>query len=117
MVFLSSLRDLIRFYLLIGIKFKPYLAKYVNQKQLPREVFHKNFTKFTQKRLCLIKVAGLRLATLFKKRLRQTYVPVSFAKLLRAAFYRTALVASSGELIRIIHQQNQFVLSIICYYL
>ena len=53
----------------------------------------RNFTKFTGKQLCLSlffnKVAGLRPASLFKKRLRHRCFPVNFAKFLRAPFYRT----------------------------
>ena len=49
-----------------------------------------NFAKFTGKHLCqslfFNKVAGLRRATLLKKRLWQGYFPVSFAKFLRTPF-------------------------------
>ena len=47
-----------------------------------------NFTKFTGKHLCqsliFIKVAGLRAATLLKKKLRHRFFPVNFVKFLRA---------------------------------
>ena len=50
----------------------------------------KNFAKFTGKHLCkslsFIKVAGLRPATLLKKRLWHRCFPVSFAKFLTAPF-------------------------------
>ena len=50
----------------------------------------RNFTKFTGKHLYqslfLNKVAGLRPATLLKKRLWHRYFPVNFAKFLRAPF-------------------------------
>ena len=51
----------------------------------------RNFAKFTGKHLCqslfLNKVAGLRLATLFKKRLWHRCFPVNFAKFLRTPFF------------------------------
>ena len=50
----------------------------------------RNFAKFTGKYLCqslfFNKVAGLRPATLLKKRLRHRYFPVNFAKFLRTPF-------------------------------
>ena len=50
----------------------------------------KNLTKFTRKRLCwslfFNKVAGLRSATLLKKRLQHICFPVNFAKLLGTLF-------------------------------
>ena len=67
------------------------------QKQ-PPGVFYKksvlkNFTKFTGKDLCqslfFDKVAGLRPATLLKKRLWYRCFPVNFAKFLRTPFYST----------------------------
>ena len=42
-----------------------------------------NFTKFTGKHLFFIKVAGLRAATLLKKKLRHRFFPVNFVKFLR----------------------------------
>ena len=49
---------------------------------------HRNFTKFTRKQLCQSlfsnKVAGLKLATLLKKRLWHKCFPVNFVKFLRA---------------------------------
>ena len=65
------------------------------QKQLP-EVFYKkcvlrNFTKFTGKHLCqslfFSEVAGLRPATLLKKKLWHRCFPVNFAKFLRTTFF------------------------------
>ena len=59
------------------------------------EVFFKkdvlrNFSKFTGQHLChslfFNKVAGLRPATLLKKRLRHRYFPVNFEKFLRTSF-------------------------------
>ena len=64
------------------------------QKQ-PPEVFYKkgvprNFAKFTGKNLChnlfLNKVAGLRTATLLKRRLWHRCFPVNFVKFLRTLF-------------------------------
>ena len=53
--------------------------------------FLKNFTKFTGKHLCqslfFNKVAGLRSATLLKKRLWHRYFPVNFAKFLKTPFF------------------------------
>ena len=59
-----------------------------------------NFTKFTGKHLCqslfFNKVAGLRSATLLKKRLWYRCFPVNFVKYLRPHFfYRTSSVAAS----------------------
>ena len=59
----------------------------------------RNFTKFTGKLLCqslfLNKVAGLRLATLLKKRALHRWFPVNFVKFLRATF----LENTSGRLL------------------
>ena len=58
----------------------------------------RNFTKFTRKHLCqslfLNKVAGLRPAVLFQKRLWHRCFPVSFVKFLRTPFLQN----SSGRL-------------------
>ena len=55
----------------------------------------RNFAKFTGKHLCqslfFNKVAGPRLATLFKKRLWYRRFPVSFAKFLRTPFLKEHL--------------------------
>ena len=55
----------------------------------------KDFTKFTGKHLCqslfFNKVAGLRPATLFKKRLWHRCFPVNFAKFLRTPFFKEHL--------------------------
>ena len=52
---------------------------------------HRNFAKFTGKHMCqsllLNKVAGLRHATLLKKRLWRRCFSVNFAKCLRTLFY------------------------------
>ena len=54
-----------------------------------------NLTKFTGKHLCqslfFIKVAGLRVATLLKKRLWHRCFPVNFVKFLRALFFTEQL--------------------------
>ena len=59
----------------------------------------RDLTKFTRKHLCqslfFNKVAGLRPATLLKKRLWHRYFPVNFAKFLRTAFLQN----TSGRLI------------------
>ena len=51
----------------------------------------RNFTKFTGKHLCrslfLGKVAGLKLATLLKKRVWHKCFPVNFANFLRTPFF------------------------------
>ena len=56
-----------------------------------KKVVLKNFAKFTGKHLCqslfFNKVAGLRPATLFKKRLWHKCFPVNFAKFHRTPFY------------------------------
>ena len=74
--------------------------KYMWQKQ-PTKVFCKkgvlrNFTKFTGKHLCqslfFNKVAGLRAATLLKKRLGQRCFPVNFAKFLKTLFLQNTSV-------------------------
>ena len=73
------------------VKTKLNTLRTERQKQ-PQEVFCKKScsTKFTGKHLCqsLIfnKVAGLRPATLLRKRLWCRCLPVNFAKLLRTAF-------------------------------
>ena len=55
----------------------------------------RNFTKFTGRHLCqslfLNKVSGLRLATLFIKRLWHKCFPVNFVKFLRTPFYTERL--------------------------
>ena len=59
----------------------------------------RNFTKVTGKRLCqslfFNKVAGLRPATLLKKRLWHRFFPVNFAKFLRTPFLQN----TSGRLL------------------
>ena len=70
------------------------------KKQLPGGVFYKkgvlrNFTNFTGKHRCqslfFNKVAGLRPATLSKKRFWHRCFPVKFAKFLRTPFLQTLL--------------------------
>ena len=71
-------------------------AKLDNQKKLPKKrhkkgVF-KNFVKLTGKHPCqnlfLNKVAGVRAATLLKKRLWHKCFPVNFAKFLKTPFLK-----------------------------
>ena len=74
------------------------------------EVFYKkgvlrNFAKFTGKHLCqslfFNKVAGMRTATLLKKRLWHRCFPLNFAKFLKKPFsYRTPPVADSVKCFR-----------------
>ena len=68
----------------------------------------RNFAKFTGKHLCqsLIfnKVAGLRPATLLKKRLWHRCFPVNFAKFLRTPFLQN----TSGRLLLYFHVLAQF---------
>ena len=63
-----------------------------------RKGFIKNFTKFTGKHLCqspfFNKVAGLRSATLLKKRLWHRSFPVKFVKFLKTNFLQN----TSGQL-------------------
>ena len=63
-----------------------------NQKCSMKNGVLRNFTKFTGKLLCqnlfFNKVAGLRPATLFKKRLWHRYFPVNFVKFLRTPFLK-----------------------------
>ena len=74
------------------------------QKRLPRRCYIKNvflkfLQKFTGKHMCqslfLNKVAGLRPAILFKKRLWHRYIPVNFAKFFRTSFLQN----TSGRLL------------------
>ena len=59
------------------------------------EGFLKNFTKFKGKHLCqsllFNKVAGLRPANLFKKRLRRNCFSVNFVKFLRTTFLQATV--------------------------
>ena len=61
----------------------------------------RNFTKFTGKILCqslfFNKDAGLRPATLLKKRLWYRCIPVNFVKFLRTPFYITVVEAAFGK--------------------
>ena len=64
-----------------------------------RKVVHKNFSKFTGKLLCqslfFNKVAGLRFATLWKKRLWYRCFQVNVAKFLRAPSFTEHLWATA----------------------
>ena len=68
---------------------------YCNRSSRPevfcRKSVLRNFAKFTVKRLCqdfpFSNVAGLRAATLLKKRLWRRCFPVNFVKFLRTAFF------------------------------
>ena len=91
------------------------------QKQ-PPEVFYKRsvlryFTKFTGKHLCqslfFNKVAGLRPATLLKKRLCYRCFPVNFVKLLRTLF----LQKTSGWLLLCFEHAQIFHISNFTYHL
>ena len=59
----------------------------------------KNFTRFTGKHFCwslfFNKVAGLRLESLFKKRLEHGCFPLNLVKFFNNSFLRTPLVAAS----------------------
>ena len=90
-------QNIFNFNLQQNLRFLQHSSRYYLpcQKQ-PAEVFCKNgvlrhFTKFTGKHLChslfFNKVLGLRLATLFKKRLWHRCFPVNFVKFLRTPFY------------------------------
>ena len=75
----------------------------------------KNITNFTGKHLCwslfLIKVSGLRPATLLKRRLQHMFFPVNFAKFLRTHFfYRRPLVSSfvNGKIFKQEHHKDPF---------
>ena len=78
------------------INFSKWILPQDFQKQSSRGILCKkgvlrNFTKFTGKQLCqslfFNKVAGLRAATLLKKRLWHKCFSVNFVKFLRKSFY------------------------------
>ena len=75
------------------------MIKSTHQSCYVRRVVLRNFTKFTGKHLCqslfLNKVAGLRSATLLKKKLWHRCFPVNFAKVLRTSFLQN----TSGQLL------------------
>ena len=81
-------------------------ARKTNQKQPPgvlcEKCVLKKSAKFTGKHLCqslfFSKVAGLRAATLLKKRLWRRCLPVNFVKILRTRF---SLNTSGGCLLRV----------------
>ena len=65
-----------------------------------KQVFLGNFAKFTGKHLCqslfLNKVAGLKLATILKKRLWNSCFPVNFGRIFKTTFfYRVRPIAAS----------------------
>ena len=91
------------------------------QKQ-PIELFYKksvlrNFTKFTGKPLChglfFNKAAGLRPATLSKKKLWYRCLPVNFAELLRIPFLQN----TSGQLLLCFERAQIFHISHFTYHL
>ena len=91
------------------------------QKQ-PPELFYKksvlrNFTQFTGKHLCqslsFNKVAGLRPATLLKKKLWYRCLPVNFVKLLRTSFLQN----TSGQLILCFEHAQTYHISHFTYHL
>ena len=63
--------------------------------------FLKNFAKCTGKHLCqslfFNKAAGLRSATILKKRLRHSYFPANTAKLLRKHYFEEQLRMAASE--------------------
>ena len=73
-----------------------------------------NFSKFTGKHLCqsllFNKIAGLRPATLLKKRLRYRCSPVNFEKSLRKPFF---LQKTSGRLLLFFVPHNLFFCSFV----
>ena len=77
---------------------------FMDQQKQPPEVFYeksvlRNFAKFTGNTCAVVsffnKVAGMRPATLLKKRLRHRCFPVNFAKFLRTSFLKN----TSGRLL------------------
>ena len=78
-----------------------------------RKCVLRNFTKFTGKHLCqslfFNKVAGLRLVTVLKKRLRHRCFPVSLVKFLRTSFLHRLATASDP---RVLFQDHFYVISI-----
>ena len=76
-----------------------------------KKVVLRNVTKFTGKHLCqslfFNKIAGLRPATLFKKRLWHKCFPVNFARFLRSTFFTEHLQTTAF----IIRHQEAFSLS------
>ena len=85
--------------LLIDREWQKNTQRLVSRSSLPEVFFKKgvlrNFTKFTGKHLYqslfFNKVAGLRSATLLKKRLLHRCVPVSFVRFLRTPFHTEQL--------------------------
>ena len=91
--------DIRNFYGRLCLYFQPIGRSSLQRCSIKKGVV-RNFTKFTGKHLCLslffIKAAGLRPATLLKKRLWHGCFPVNFVKFLRTPFFhRTPLVAAS----------------------
>ena len=75
-------------YLILNVCYRISRRRFCVKKSVLR-----NFAKFTGKHLCQClffkKVAGLRPATLLKRKLRHRCFPVTFAKFLIRSFYRT----------------------------
>ena len=71
----------------------------------------RNFVKFTGKHLCqnlfFNKVAGLRPATLLKKRLWHRCFPVNFAKFLRTPFFTEHLRTTASILVEVDVQNEE----------
>ena len=69
----------------------------------------KNFADFKGKHLCWILFLIIRLATLFKKRLKHRCFPVKLAKFLRTPFFcRTPPVAASGVKRKMVQSWNEW---------
>ena len=92
---LNSTIPLIQFMMEYSKDAIPFLDILIKRKSSPPEVFCKkgvlrNFAKFIGKHLCqslfFKNVAGLRLATLLKKRLQHRCFPVNFVKFLKTPF-------------------------------
>ena len=68
-----------------------YIYRYSRPEPFCKKAALRNFTKFTGKHLCqslfFNKVAGLRPATLSKKRLWRRCFPVNFVKFVRPSFF------------------------------
>ena len=76
----------------------------------------RNFTKFTGKHLCqslfFSKVAGLRPATLFKKRLWHRCFPVNFPKFLRTPFFTESVWTTASMK----HTEDRYLLFVFFYF-
>ena len=69
----------------------PYFFRSSHRRRSAKKVVLRSFAKFIGKQLCqslfFNKVAGLRLATVLKKRLWHRCFPLNFAKFLRTPFF------------------------------